>query len=752
MTMLRLPHWLATGMVFQQGAPLKISGETDPYSVVTLEVVKDPTDGRHVSKLDTDYGVILSLETRTRDSGKFTFELPSYRASSDAYTLIIHASVVSVTIKDLRCGDLWLTMGSEPLCGPIRKTGSPRTPLKEAPMKLVRFFQPPVFSRNQNCLCDHNQLSSWIFVRDSQRLAGVSAAAFSMAYHLADQLHYPIGVIDLTAKDVPTYAWLSRNSVESSEAIGEVLKTANLYYSQDEYQAFCNQRDKSADKKDDDSDTAHIENKDTGHELVMHRDADCPLTVSEVKEGQIYEQESSDEPKDLRSISEEKTHVVSSTNTSAGMMILNELEHKVKPEEVILTKYPEFLNDVPDSQLLCGSYELFMCMLHDMNIRGIVLAPDAKDVVLRGKYSKIISLLLSDLSTVFGPRKIVDKQMVPSMILLAISPDKIDPEQPMSYLEFNEELSVIRRKTPMPIGILSNHDMLLPEKSANFRVGKRLASIALGLHFTPKMPTSCPECIGVEIVANKIMLTFDNTMDGLKLSENESVLHGFSICGEDRVYMPAKAKLLHGIRAMVWNESIKEPYGVMYAYMPVPHLANFKNRSGLPVLPFRFDREPCTYHPDLSFASCDRLEFTGKKFWDTPFEKLPVFQTVKGKCLLTLDTLNKTEGASSVKINYETENSLVAFGPVLSYASLFAPYDLKAYSRIKVDVFNPDQSEKTLQIEGFIGSESIEKSLKWQTLSLERKSEDSMVFEELTFEFFDMQKSGVLFVDNIRFE
>lgn len=145
MTMLRLPHWLATGMVFQQGAPLKISGETDPYSVVTLEVVKDPTDGRHVSKLDTDYGVILSLETRTRDSGKFTFELPSYRASSDAYTLIIHASVVSVTIKDLRCGDLWLTMGSEPLCGPIRKTGSPRTPLKEAPMKLVRFFQPPVF-------------------------------------------------------------------------------------------------------------------------------------------------------------------------------------------------------------------------------------------------------------------------------------------------------------------------------------------------------------------------------------------------------------------------------------------------------------------------------------------------------------------------------------------------------------------------------------------------------------------------------
>ena len=131
---------------------------------------------------------------------------------------------------------------------------------------------------------------------------------------------------------------------------------------------------------------------------------------------------------------------------------------------------------------------------------------------------------------------------------------------------------------------------------------------------------------------------------------------------------------------------------------------------------------------------------------------LPVFQTVKGKCVLTLDALNKTEGASSVKINYETENSLVSFGPVLSYVSLFAPFDLKACHRIMVDVFNPDQSEKSLRVEGFIDSAPIEKSLKWQTLSLERESENSMVFSELTFEFFDLQKSGVLFVDNIRFE
>ena len=752
MTMLRLPHWLATGMVFQQGTPLRISGQTDPYSLVTLEVVKDPTDGRPVSKLDTDYGVILSLETRTKDSGDFTFELPSYRASSDAYTIIIHASVASVTIKDLRCGDVWLTMGSDPLCAPISKTGSPRTPLKDAPMKLVRFFQPPVFARNQNCLCDHHQLKSWIHVRDPQRLAGVSGAAFSMAYHLADQLHYPIGVIDLTAKDVPTYAWLSRDSVESSEGFMEVLKSSNLYYSQEEFRLFQDQRLNADANKDEIKESICTKSVKTDSDADVHSEPtleDVDLNHEKVLSDQ---EDNSIRTDELNSITVSDQSANPPQNLSSGLKVLSEAMDTLKTGEVKISKYPDFLDKVPDSQLLFGSYELFMCMLRDVNIRGIVLAPDAKDIALKGNYSNLLTLLLKDLSTVFGPRKIMDKQMVPSLIMVAVSPDKIDPDHPMSYLEFNEELSVIRRKIPMPIGILSNHDMLLPEKSANFRVGKRLASIALGLHFTPKMPTSCPECTGVEIVANKIMLTFDNTMDGLKLGENESVLRSFSICGEDRVYMPAQAKLLHGIRAMVWNEAIKEPYGVMYAYMPVPHLANFKNRSGLPVLPFRFDREPCTYHPDLSFVSCDRLEFIGKKSWDTPFEMLPVFHTLKGKCLLTLDSLNKTEGASSVKINYETENSLVAFGPVLSYVSLFAPYDLRAYRRIKIDVFNPDQSEKSLRIDGFLGNAPIEKSLKWQTLSLERQSEDSMVFSELTFEFFDLQKSGILFVDNIRFE
>ena len=51
---IKLPGWLGNKTVFQQGIELEIKGSAAPMATVTLEIVKDPTDGRRVSKLDTD--------------------------------------------------------------------------------------------------------------------------------------------------------------------------------------------------------------------------------------------------------------------------------------------------------------------------------------------------------------------------------------------------------------------------------------------------------------------------------------------------------------------------------------------------------------------------------------------------------------------------------------------------------------------------------------------------------------------------
>lgn len=731
---IRLPAWLSTGMVFQQGVPLLLYGHAREKTMVKLEVVKDPTDGRKVSKLDTDYGIIWSHETRSGEDGKFSFELPAYKPSTDAYTLIFSVSGETISVKDLRCGDVWLLIGSVPLSVPIADTGAPRTPLKDSALQLIRFFISP-----RNGLYDTKEYlpspvadikkSTWISARAGQALAGVSSVGFSLAYHLADQLHYPIGMIDLALADSPVYGWISRDSIEADQGIVDILKKQKKYLGLPAWE--------NSLKKDvapapfdilinDKKDTDIAEHPDTAlHKsepvvLPSHLSAARDMALSSPF-AEMYEK--------ARAVSEEKT----------------------SPEVKPLDTYEDPLAEISGKDRMTVLYNHKLFPLHNMNLRGIIFAPDVKDCSLTEKYDKFLEALLYDLSNLFGPRKYTSKQSIPSLIMLQLKPAMYQGLDPYALQYFNEGLCAIRRKFPMKIGVLGQHDMLLPDRAMSFYVGRRLSSIALGLHFTPKMPTSSPECVGVEIVGSKVLISFDNTIDGLKLSENESILRGFSLCGADRVYRPAQAKILHGVRVMVWHEDILEPRGVTYGFSPIPHEATFRSRADLPVLPFRFDRVNSTYSPDLSFTFCDRLSTIGMDERSEEFALLPMYTIRTGSGRLFLETLNKTEGAGSLRFEYVPQDNIFSFGPILSYPSIMAPLDLSAFRRVKIDIFNPDLQTKYITINGFAGEAEVSRGLKWQTIELEYEEGEKLSLSEFVISVRDDQPKGSIYFDNIRF-
>ncbi|MBO4928047.1 MAG: hypothetical protein J5379_07345 [Clostridiales bacterium] len=824
---IRLPSWISPGMVFQQGVPVVLRGEVGTAKVpVTLEVMKDPTDGRKVSKLDTDYGVILSLETVSEEDGSFRFELPAYRSSTDAYTLVFHSLTKSLTIEDCRCGDVWVMFGGRPLSQAIAETAAPRTPLKKDVMPLLRFYSPkrgklehiedisyePVMTEED---------SKWIRIRDTRELANVSSVAFSYAYHLAEQLHYPVGILDLAEDYAPIYRWLSHEGIDGNDTIRGYLEDRNLYFDEDGWRANVARltEKKEAIKtgsiiKEDEDGEGEPKSEES---LVFEDEEKCDVPIDpegalafEDHQGgkPVTEEKSEDasdggeEPND--NASEEDTSKEQGTSeqqdseekdVKAESIPTDSLEEALPPEpeedesedepplsfpSEELAHYEkerknnlDLLNSIiPSAETiqtetlvseaahrpLVGPQDMMsvffnhkLAPLCDSSIRGIVFAPDASDAQIGKPYTAMVRQLLIDLAGVFGPRRIEDKHQVPSFIILQLHPDAMDPEFPYRHVEFNETLCAIRRKFPMPIGILGQHDLLLPNKAVSFTLGRRLSCIALGLHFTPKMPASSPECVGVEVIGNKVMLSFDNTVDGLRLSENESVLRGFAVCDESRVYVPASARILHGVRVMVWNDDVLDPVGVTYGYSPIPHQATFRNRIDLPVLPFRFDRIPSEYCPDLTFTSCEDIDFIGKKTWDSDFEKLQTFQVTKGKANIFREVMNKTQGAASLRIEYEPENSLLSFGPVLSYASVMAPLRFSKARKICLDVFNPDQCEKTMQISGFRGEATIQIGLRWQTITLNWSSFDEMEISDLIFTIFDRQRSGAIYIDNIRF-
>ena len=56
-----------------------------------------------------------------------------------------------------------------------------------------------------------------------------------------------------------------------------------------------------------------------------------------------------------------------------------------------------------------------------------------------------------------------------------------------------------------------------------------------------------------------------------------------------------------------------------------------------------------------------------------------------------------------------------------------------------------------MQITGFRGEATIAIGLRWQTITLNWSSFDEMEISDLRFTIFDRQRSGAIYIDNIRF-
>lgn len=86
---------------------------------------------------------------------------------------------------------------------------------------------------------------------------------------------------------------------------------------------------------------------------------------------------------------------------------------------------------------------------------------------------------------------------------------------------------------------------------------------------------------------NKIVVSFTNTGSGLITNDGEAP-GWFAVAGFDRRFVWAKT-MLDGDKVIVWNDSIRDPIHVRYAWADNPRGANLYNKEGLPASPFRVD-------------------------------------------------------------------------------------------------------------------------------------------------------------------
>lgn len=142
-------------------------------------------------------------------------------------------------------------------------------------------------------------------------------------------------------------------------------------------------------------------------------------------------------------------------------------------------------------------------------------------------------------------------------------------------------------------------------------VGDRLARIALARDYGKNVVYSGPVYAGMSVEGGKIRVKFTHTDGGLVAKPMPAVyqplstdpktvpvvrnspgseLEGFAVCGEDRKWQWADAKI-DGDTVVAGSAQVPKPVAVRYAWASNP-VCNLYNGAGLPTSPFRTDDFP----------------------------------------------------------------------------------------------------------------------------------------------------------------
>jgi sialate O-acetylesterase len=138
-------------------------------------------------------------------------------------------------------------------------------------------------------------------------------------------------------------------------------------------------------------------------------------------------------------------------------------------------------------------------------------------------------------------------------------------------------------------------------------VGERLARAARARVYGERIEDSGPMYESMEVQGDRAVLRFGHTGGGLQGAPTPVVgvgrggeLQGFTIAGEDRKFVPAKA-MIRGDRVIVSSPEVPRPVAVRYGWANYP-TGNLFNRAGLPASPFRTDDFPLTTNPSTAGA------------------------------------------------------------------------------------------------------------------------------------------------------
>ncbi len=463
--------------------------------------------------------------TAQAPNGRFKTRLPAVPPGGP-YDLVVSDGEEQVVIRDILAGEVWIAGGQSNMEWPLKTTKGYREHIAAADYPQIRFFNVQKLLYDGETEDNPDKFSRTSAWRQAvpEHVGEFSAVGYHFARDLHSDLNMPIGIIECNLGGSSASAWTREDYLSRDPDVKSYL---------DEYQ-------QAVEKLDMDQYNSAVKMLMAGMSSMM-TDMD-----PEIEMDQPFE--FSDLPPEMLSV----------------------MQIAIGPGPRAPFGYPGSL------------YRNMVQTFAPYTASGVIFYQGESDDIKARIYSKLFTLMIDcwretfenpDLPFVFAQLSAYSREGNPDGDMYAILRDQ----------QFQVSRTVKRTGMAVTMDVGSFFDIHPRRKEP---VGQRLAKVALEKVYGKPIESSGPVYRSVRIEGSRMILEFDHAASGL-VCQGE-MLKGFKICGANRLYHEAKAKIEDG-NVVISSPQVAMPAAASYGWANYCEV-NLYNREGLPAVPFKTDR------------------------------------------------------------------------------------------------------------------------------------------------------------------
>jgi len=623
---IRLPKLISDGVILQRDEKVHMWGWASPNEEITL-LFKSQT-----------------YTTKADENGDWMLILPSQNAGGP-YEITLKGQN-EIRIKNVLFGDVWVCSGQSNMELPLERLKEKYGEvIKNATNTNIRQFLVPDTYNFKNPQTDFNS-GSWV-AANPESILEFSGVGYFFAHKLYEKYHVPIGFINTALGGSPIEAWLSNEALKAfPESYNEAQKYKDASFIKeieagdkkrsDAWYTLANTSDeglleanqwKEASADDQDWKTMDIpgywsDQTSLGHMngvVWFRKEVEVPSTMvgkpAKLFMGRIVDQDfvyvngtlagttgyqypprRYDLAPTLLKEGKNTIAIRVINNSGKGGFVLDKPYFLAVGKDTIDLKGPwkyqlgatmaplagpTFIRWKPE-----GLYNAMIAPLINFKIKGVLWYQGESNTGEPEAYAQTLPALIYDWRNKWH-KKELPFLFVQLPNFMEAYPEPRESNWAQLRQSQLETLSVPYTGMAVTIDVGEWNDIHPLNKEA---VGSRLALLArkIAYHET-EINAFSPSPKKAKFKVDKVLISFKHTGKGLIASDGKD-LKCFAISNDGEKFVWAKAQL-KGDTIEVWNDHIKNPSVVRYAWANNPENANLATQEGLPATPFEIKKK-----------------------------------------------------------------------------------------------------------------------------------------------------------------